>query len=186
MSHCSHCEPGCVGGTHTFIHDTTWGEMGRHENVEGAVTWDNGYCPRCDTHQGASGELGGEDDEARLARLASLTQGWYGKGQGEPIPAEVLDETRNLLGPLRALGVGKPLIYPMLDGGLQVKWSHCGITREVTVGPDSAIRMCEYGETTHIAVESSAATVEQFVEFFEEENKMASRKTCTFTCREVV
>lgn len=111
------------------------------------------------------------EDSARLAHLATLSHGWYDNEQGEPIPTDVLEMARDAMDPLRALGVGEPLLYPTLEGGVQIEWSYLGITREVEIDSDLTMGVCEYNEATRESRESTVGTLLEMRTFFEGEQR---------------
>lgn len=111
------------------------------------------------------------EDSARLTHLATLSHGWYDNEQGEPIPTDVLEMARDAMDPLRALGVGEPLLYPTLEGGVQIEWSYLGITREVEIDSDLTMGVCEYNEATRESRESTVGTLQEMRTFFEGEQR---------------
>jgi hypothetical protein len=76
---------------------------------------------------------------------------------------------RDAMDPLRELGVGEPLLYPTLEGGVQIEWSHLGITREVEIDPELTLEVCEYNEGTRESREGSVRTLQEMRAFFQGE-----------------
>jgi len=107
-----------------------------------------------------------EADENRLDHLTSLKQGWYDGEQGQPIAAQALKTAGQAIGPLRDLGYGQPLMYPTLDGGIQIEWVHGGLIREVEIGAGEEIKVCEYDQTTGQERENTVNTIDQMCAFF--------------------
>lgn len=73
--------------------------------------------------------------EGRLDELGSIGDGWM-DGEGVPPTREAVDAARNTLAPMEGR-VPRPLITPVVDGGLEIEWD--GSMVEAAVGNDGSV-----------------------------------------------
>jgi len=70
-----------------------------------------------------------------LYKLADLKPNWGGEGEA-PITDSAISNAMRLLYQLDQRGIGRPHIYPMRDGGVQLEWQYADSYLEVTCHDD--------------------------------------------------
>lgn len=74
---------------------------------------------------------------ARFAELMAMQAGWF-DGDGVAVDRAVLGRAQLLLDQLVKRDVPRPRVFPTLEGGVQLEWSHGQYETSVTVQPAEA------------------------------------------------
>lgn len=73
---------------------------------------------------------------SRLVELLALGDGWL-DGEGDTIDVDVLEAAAQISTDILGIKIlGKPEIYPMLSGGIQLEWDHHNLMYGIEITPD--------------------------------------------------